>query len=693
MAQMAIIREERQVASAQALMSQARLFAEPPAWQEPRPETSPPEALFASGDDHESRPASWTSVPLTLNSRGFLKNEREQYNAFDSIRELINNQYDAGATEVHIDVSEDEIRISGNGHPIDDPSVLTEVFTDVKRGRKVIKDVSGKRRRVIGEKGRGRFAFVKDADEMIVASRFGEFKLSVTKKDEIKASIWRREHTGQQPPSEPGLMNTIRGMFANIRRRGRSDHAQYDDSGTVVTVRKRKGEFNVESIRNYIAKNYRYFDGMNFRISFNGEDIPMVPFRPDVNAWLVVSKTYIYGDLKDMIEDRFPSAKFHDGSVIETNYAGKLSPLLIFDRDIADYLANHPESKYIKIYRVDAAFSPKDDADHFYENLMILQQLNPVSARTGHSSDFPVNMALDTDLPLDPSRKAFASHDFLGGSVDGNMIERALGNIADRALEYYFEAHYKDRGWHRYHEFRTPQVLTFRYGWMNIPDLEVKVKHHENGSTVDRIKTLAELAEASKALPVISYNKQHDDYSDAIDRMIQRGHLGLYSSVSVSTNILRSHGIKFIEPGDPAFNELMLKYGNDISEVGAEDNDEQEFIDVAQSALKHYLGSPPVELVIATVLDPATRASFQYPNIITFNRKNDLIKEVIEHMSVGNISEYGSMMAIAPTLIHELAHYYLSNNSNGASRLEHEKLAVREKDLYEKFLREMSWDV
>ena len=120
------------------------------------------------GDIQDPDPV-WTPVDLVICGKGFVKNEKEQYGQYDSLRELINNHYDSGATRVDITIGKNEIEIRGNGHPIEDYDVLRRVFTDIKRENKVITDIDGNSRVMIGEKGRGRFSFVSTANELFIA--------------------------------------------------------------------------------------------------------------------------------------------------------------------------------------------------------------------------------------------------------------------------------------------------------------------------------------------------------------------------------------------------------------------------------------------------------------------------------------------------------------------------------------------
>lgn len=632
-----------------------QLFAEDGAAQLIKlPRNIPTEIAAAKGGGSRS----WEEVPLTLNSRGFVKNEREQYGAYDSVRELINNQYDAGATEVHIEVTKKMIRITGNGHPIDDPHVLTEVFTDVKRSHKTVVDVSGRERKVIGEKGRGRFAFVRDADRLTIASRFGEFQLRVTGEEEIEA---RMRPCGK-----------------------RSRLARMD--GTVSTMRRRYGKFDIKGIGEFIRNNYRYFKGSNFKIVLNGEAVPMKEFVPHTRAWLGILRGFRF---KKMLEDEFGFKRIFDNCEILARSSDSVFPILIYDEGIAKFLQAQDHG----LYSVDIEFSPREgEYDSRQPNTFLLSQLNPVKSNRGLSYDFDVIATVNTDLPLDPSRKGFASHTFTNNSIDGEWIESALSIAVRRALALYFEKSYKEHGWHRYHEYRTPQVLNFEYDKIAIPDLEVEVRVHESHSTETKIMTFAELAKASEEKPVIVYTDR-DRHMDMVDKLIQRGHIGLKMKVrATSKDVVTHNGIKRVVSGTSDFVALSLEHGFDITDVGSRDRHEELVLYHARQVAK-FADVDDVIIDIATMTDDSVDAIFKRPNLIILNRASGAvashIQDAKEYLFGDPESSWMMITGLAPLVIAELAHYKIAKEQPLA-KLEHEQTAVYEKRLYETFLEILS---
>src|SRR5207244_10938773 len=68
-------------------------------------------------------------LPVTVDKSHLVTiGERLYTESIELIRELVNNAYDADATEVHVTIAEDEIRVTDNGFGMD-LAGLREYFT------------------------------------------------------------------------------------------------------------------------------------------------------------------------------------------------------------------------------------------------------------------------------------------------------------------------------------------------------------------------------------------------------------------------------------------------------------------------------------------------------------------------------------------------------------------------------------
>ncbi|MFA4875304.1 MAG: hypothetical protein WC690_08185, partial [bacterium] len=372
--------------------------------------------------------------------------------------------------------------------------------------------------------------------------------------------------------------------------------------------------------------------------------------------------------------------------------------ILVYDPEMARFL----EEKGEKLYRVDIAFFDNAGMSIGDANTLLMSKRNPVDRKTTLSTDFSIAVAVDTDLPLDPSRKTFAAHVFIGGSVDGDHIERTLRLAVDRAFESYFEKNYKRHGWDKFHKYRTLQVLSM--GKISVPDLELEVQYHADHATDTRVMTLAQLAKETKEKPVIIYDSRDSAYMHAIDKLIQRGHPGLKLTNRQETSLLKHNGVVFVEAGTEEFEELAVKLDARISNEGAISQAEYNIRELAETVCG-LLKETGLSVNIATVASRETIAIFIGPDQIIINRTAPNVSRLIDDaggwqylddcgVSLDNVPKfYSLLMRVAPIVIAEIAHLSVLRQGGGDEKLEHEKTIVKEKNLYERFLLALSEDI
>ena len=108
----------------------------------------------------------------------FTLGEKMYRESIEFVRELVNNAYDADATEVLVRISEGKIIVEDNGAGMNEKGM--EQFFTVGSEEKTIRSVSPRfGRRRIGQFGIGKFSALSLADQFIVESVKGKFKYSV----------------------------------------------------------------------------------------------------------------------------------------------------------------------------------------------------------------------------------------------------------------------------------------------------------------------------------------------------------------------------------------------------------------------------------------------------------------------------------------------------------------------------------
>ncbi len=115
------------------------------------------------------------SIPVRVDRSHIITIGRRLYSeSIELIRELVNNAYDADATEVRITIREDDIEVSDNGLGMDLEG-LTQYF-NIGSQEKLYNDISPRfKRQRIGQFGIGKFASLSAADRFEVLTKKGDF--------------------------------------------------------------------------------------------------------------------------------------------------------------------------------------------------------------------------------------------------------------------------------------------------------------------------------------------------------------------------------------------------------------------------------------------------------------------------------------------------------------------------------------
>jgi len=108
----------------------------------------------------------------------FTLGEKMYRESIEFVRELVNNAYDADATEVRISITDKKIKVEDNGSGMNEKGL--EQFFAIGSEEKKIRNVSPRYgRKRIGQFGIGKFSALSLADQFIVESIKGKFKYSV----------------------------------------------------------------------------------------------------------------------------------------------------------------------------------------------------------------------------------------------------------------------------------------------------------------------------------------------------------------------------------------------------------------------------------------------------------------------------------------------------------------------------------
>jgi len=124
----------------------------------------------------------------------FTLGEKMYRESIEFIRELVSNAYDADATEVYINVSDNQIVIEDNGSGMNERG-LSQFFTIGSEEKKLRNTSTRFGRRKIGQFGIGKFSALAIADQFIVESVRGNYKYSVV----FDRSDWNSNNEWELP--------------------------------------------------------------------------------------------------------------------------------------------------------------------------------------------------------------------------------------------------------------------------------------------------------------------------------------------------------------------------------------------------------------------------------------------------------------------------------------------------------------
>lgn len=139
------------------------------------------------------------SLPVTVDrSHLIVIGEKLYARSLELVRELVNNAYDADATEVHVHVDADQIRVEDDGSGMDREGLLRYFQVGVPDKREhPVSPVHGRDR--IGQFGIGKFATLAACERFEVTTRKGAFSARVT----FDRDEWERDRGEWQLPLEP----------------------------------------------------------------------------------------------------------------------------------------------------------------------------------------------------------------------------------------------------------------------------------------------------------------------------------------------------------------------------------------------------------------------------------------------------------------------------------------------------------
>ena len=130
------------------------------------------------------------SIPMTFDKSHIVTLGRRMYKeSINLIRELVNNSYDADATRVDIELTQNKISVSddGSGMNLDDLHNYFKIGSQVKKSLKVTPKYQ---RKIIGEIGIGKFSSLGASNKFELITKKGNFKSRIIfDQDEFQKSL------------------------------------------------------------------------------------------------------------------------------------------------------------------------------------------------------------------------------------------------------------------------------------------------------------------------------------------------------------------------------------------------------------------------------------------------------------------------------------------------------------------------
>lgn len=170
-----------------------------------------------------------STVRVTVDKSHLLTlGERMYGESIELVRELVNNAYDADATQVHIFVSPKSIVVEDNGTGMSEKG-LTQFFVVGSQEKQLHSRSPKFGRKRIGQFGIGKFAALSAADQFVVESRKGKWVYRVS----FDREMWRKSDSWELPVNkEPAT--------------------PFDHQGTKVILTKLRKHFAPQDVKKYL---------------------------------------------------------------------------------------------------------------------------------------------------------------------------------------------------------------------------------------------------------------------------------------------------------------------------------------------------------------------------------------------------------------------------------------------------------
>ena len=228
-----------------------------------------------------------TFLPITVNKSHLITIGEQLYSkSIELIRELINNAYDADATEVRVNISKDKIEIIDNGTGMDLEG-LKQYFNIGSPDKKVHNKSKIYHRERIGQFGIGKFAALSAGSVFQVLTQCGDFAATVT----FDKEEWERLPHSWELPME---------LYS-------ADPAR--DNGTTVVISRIKKVFKKEEIEKCIIESVP-IKAPNFKVFFDGKKITpkeyigqRIPFLEGTEFGPIHGEIYILPESRASAED------------------------------------------------------------------------------------------------------------------------------------------------------------------------------------------------------------------------------------------------------------------------------------------------------------------------------------------------------------------------------------------------------
>jgi HSP90 family molecular chaperone len=174
--------------------------------------------------------------------------ERMYVESIELIRELVNNAYDADATEVYVTVTPESIVIEDDGSGMNEKG-LAQFFTVGSEEKRICSVSPRFGRKRIGQFGIGKFAALAAADKFVVESRKGDWIYSVI----FDREEWQKSESWELPIS-------------------REPATPLHHEGTKVTLTKLKKQFSQADVERYLKESVP-LRAKKFVVYLNGKRI------------------------------------------------------------------------------------------------------------------------------------------------------------------------------------------------------------------------------------------------------------------------------------------------------------------------------------------------------------------------------------------------------------------------------------